>query len=103
MEKCVSVEWELEQICDIFLLTNQLIKVFLFSFFFDFEQIPLQHTHYSIFSSLYSFYFSKITNFYKYYAVEHWVYTNMFGLAALRPTPLSNNATQFPQVNQNIQ
>ena len=27
MEKCVGVEWELEQICDVFLLTNQVIKV----------------------------------------------------------------------------
>ena len=36
---------------------------------------------------LYTFYFSKITNFYKHYAVEHWVYTNTSGLAALRPTP----------------
>ena len=27
MEKCVSVEWELEQICDVSLLTNQVIKV----------------------------------------------------------------------------
>ena len=28
MEKCVGVEWELEQICDISLLTtNQVIKV----------------------------------------------------------------------------
>ena len=28
MEKCVGVEWELEQICDVSLLTNQVIKVF---------------------------------------------------------------------------
>ena len=27
MEKCVSDEWELEQICDVSLLTNQVIKV----------------------------------------------------------------------------
>ena len=27
MEKCVGVEWELEQICDVSLLTNQVIKV----------------------------------------------------------------------------
>ena len=27
MEKCVGVEWELEEICDISLLTNQVIKV----------------------------------------------------------------------------
>ena len=27
MEKCVGVEWELEQICDVSLLTNQVNKV----------------------------------------------------------------------------
>ena len=27
MERCIGVEWELEQICDVSLLTNQLIKV----------------------------------------------------------------------------
>ena len=27
MEKCVGVEWELEQICDVSLLANQTIKV----------------------------------------------------------------------------
>ena len=27
MGKCVGVEWELEQICDVSLFTNQVIKV----------------------------------------------------------------------------
>ena len=27
MEKCVGVEWELEQICEVSLLTNQVVKV----------------------------------------------------------------------------
>ena len=27
MERCIGVEWELEQICDVSLLTNQVIKV----------------------------------------------------------------------------
>ena len=27
MERCIDVEWELEQICDVSLLTNQVIKV----------------------------------------------------------------------------
>ena len=27
MGKCVGVEWEMEQICDVSLLTNQVIKV----------------------------------------------------------------------------
>ena len=27
MEKCIGVEWELEQICDASLLANQVVKV----------------------------------------------------------------------------
>ena len=27
MERCIGVEWELERICDVSLLTNQVIKV----------------------------------------------------------------------------
>ena len=27
MERCIGVEWELEQICDVSLSTNQVIKV----------------------------------------------------------------------------
>ena len=27
MERCIGIEWELEQICDAFLFTNEVIKV----------------------------------------------------------------------------
>ena len=27
MERCIGVEWELEQICDVSLFTNQVIKI----------------------------------------------------------------------------
>ena len=33
MERCIGVEWELEQISDLSLLTNQVLKVVQYSYF----------------------------------------------------------------------